>query len=232
MNKKDLLEALKIVKNNSPKRKFNQSYDLIINFKSLNLKKPEHQVDIFVQLPNERGKKVKVCALVGPELKDQANKACNQVILLEEFDKYGKDKKLTKKIAVDNDFFVAQANLMPKVAAAFGRVLGPKGKMPNPKSGCVVPPNANLPPLVSKLQHTVRVSVKISPLFQCKLGNEETEDEKVIDNALVIYNSLIHVLPNEHHAVWWYKKGVFEVNKKGHHGGLSQDEMLIPLLII
>ncbi len=40
------------------------------------------------------------------------------------------------------------------------------------------------------------------------------------------------VLPNEHHAVWWYKKGVFEVNKKGHHGGLSQDEMLIPLLII
>jgi large subunit ribosomal protein L1 len=69
--------------------------------------------------------------------------------------------------------------------------------MPNPKAGCVVPANANLQPLVEKLKSTVRVSVKTAPLFQCRVGNEETPEENLIDNIHVIYNSMLHALPNE-----------------------------------
>jgi large subunit ribosomal protein L1 len=195
MDKKDLIKALKNVKDNSPKRKFKQSYDLIINLRSLDLKKTDNHIDSFIQLHHERGKKVKICALVGPELKETATKNCDTVVLMDGFNKYAKDKKLTKKLADDNDFFIAQATIMPKVAAAFGRVLGPKGRMPNPKAGCVVPPNANLEPLAKKLHNTVRMRINTSPLFQCRVGNEETSEENIVANSMDIYNSILHILP-------------------------------------
>ena len=90
---------------------------------------------------------------------------------------------------------------MPKVAAAFGKVLGPKGRMPNPKAGCVVPPNANLEPLVKKLQNTVRIKVNTGYLFQTRIGKEDTPDEHLIDNSMAIYNALIHALPGEQHNI-------------------------------
>ena len=157
MDNKRLKEAVSKLKD-SKKRNFKQTIDLIINLKQLDLKKPEHQVEFFLQMPNGKGKLSKVCALVGPELGDQAKKTMDNVVMVSEFDKYQKDKRLTKKLATNNDFFVAQANIMPKVATAFGRVLGPKGKMPNPKAGCIVPPNANLKQVYDKLQKTVKVS--------------------------------------------------------------------------
>jgi large subunit ribosomal protein L1 len=195
MDKKDLINALKTVKDNSPKRKFKQSYDLIINLRSLDLKKTDNHIDSFIQLHHERGKKVKICALIGPELKETAAKNCDTVILMDDFNKYAKDKTLTKKLAEDHDFFIAQATLMPKVAAAFGRVLGPKGRMPNPKAGCVVPPNANLEPLSNKLHNTVRMRINAAPLFQCRVGNEETAEENIVANSMDIYNSLMNILP-------------------------------------
>ena len=178
MNNEELKEAIENVKKNSPKRKFNQSYDLIINIKNLDLKKTENHVDLFVHLNHERGKKIKICGLVGPELKEASKEVLDKTIVVDEFEKYIKDKKLIKKLTEDYDFFVAQANIMPKVAAAFGKVLGTRGKMPNPKAGCIVPPNANLSAVSKKLQHTVRVSVKTGPLFQCRVGNEKSEEKK------------------------------------------------------
>ncbi|TKJ17084.1 50S ribosomal protein L1 [Candidatus Woesearchaeota archaeon B3_Woes] len=197
MEKNDFIKALKKSKDNSPKRKFKQSYDLIINLRNLDLKKTENQIDNFIQLHYDRGKKVKICALIGSELKATAKEECDMAIELIDFDKYAKNKKLTKKLAQDYDFFIAQANIMPKVAAAFGKILGTKGKMPNPKAGCIVPPNANLKAVVAKLQNSVRVRVNISPLFQCRIGKEDTPEEHLIDNAFVIYNSMIHSLPGE-----------------------------------
>jgi large subunit ribosomal protein L1 len=206
MNKNEILKTLEIVKKNSPKRKFKQSYEIIINLKNLDLKKTDNHIDIFASLHYDRGKKVKICALVGHELKATAEKACDTTVLIDDFDKYTKDKNLTKKLAQDHDFFIAQANIMPKVAAAFGKVLGPKGRMPNPKAGCVVPPNANLEPLAQKLQNTVRVRVNTGALFQARVGSEDTSDDHLVDNSMVIYNALLHALPSEHNIKSIYMK--------------------------
>lgn len=200
MEKEQIKSGLAKAKDISEKRNFKQSYDLIINLKGLDLKKQEHQIDTFITLPHSRGKKVKVCALVGPELEEQAKGICDSVILSDNFERY-KDKKGIKKIANSVDFFVAQANIMPKVANAFGRVLGPRGKMPNPKSGCIVPPNANLKPLYEKLQRTVRAAVKSAPLIQCAVGTEDMDTNDIAENALTVYNSLLQVLPNEKHNI-------------------------------
>ncbi len=200
MEKEELQSALQKAKDISEKRNFKQSYDLIINLKGLDPKKPEHQVDAFITLPHSKGKKVKVCALVAAELEGQAKEIFDFTILSDNFDKY-KDKKETKKIANNFDFFIAQANIMPKVATVFGRVFGPRGKMPNPKSGGVVAPNANLKPLYEKLQRTVRATTKNAPLLQCSIGTEDMNNNDVVENALTVYNTVLPLLPNESHNV-------------------------------
>ncbi len=205
MDKKLILDVLKKIKESSNKRKFKQSVDFIIGFKSLDLKKPDNQLDLFITLHHPKGKKVKVCALVGPELIDQAKKECDMAIAVDDFGKYG--KKEVKKLSKDYDFFIAQANIMPKVAASFGRILGPKGKMPNPKAGCIVTPGANIKALCDKLQKTIHVSVKKDPLFQCLVGLEDSNEEEVADNIMDVYNSILSHLPsNEHNIKRMYLK--------------------------
>lgn len=200
MDKEQIKAALAKAKDISGKRNFTQSYDIIINLKGLDLKKQEHQIDTFITLPHSRGKKVKVCALVGAELEEQAKGIYDFVVLSDNFERY-KDKKEMKKIANSFDFFIAQANIMPKVATVFGRVFGPRGKMPNPKSGCIVAPNANIKPLYEKLQRTVRANAKSAPLIQCAIGAENMDTGDIAENALTVYNSLLQVLPNEKHNI-------------------------------
>ena len=192
MNKEDVKKAIEQLKK-QPKRNFSQSYDLIINLKNIVIKTTP--VDFFVTLHHSKGKTVKVAAFVDNKMEEEAKKYCDLAINETEFVKY-KDKTL-KKLAEDYDYFIAQANLMPKVAAAFGRVLGVKGKMPNPKLGCVVPPSANLEPLVKKLNATARLTAKKGSNLQCMVGKEDQPEEQIIDNILMIYQSTLKKLPNE-----------------------------------
>ena len=106
-------------------------------------------------------------------------------------------KKDMKKLAVTYDYFIAQATIMPKIATTFGKVFGPKGKMPNPKAGCVVPPNANLKPLVQKLKKTLKVKALADPIVHCCVGKEDSKEEEIIDNIMTVYNGVVHSLPQE-----------------------------------
>jgi len=197
MDKEQFKKALDVVKKNSPKRKFEQRYDLIINLKDLDLKVPEQQVEAWVPLPHPSGKEVKVCALVGGELVEQAKKTCHKVIVNDEFKQYAGDKKKIKKIAAEFDYFIAQVTMMADVAKTFGRFFGPRGKMPNPKAGCVVPPNANLSQLVDRLKKTVHIAAKTQTSIKCAIGKESLSDDNVIDNILAVYSTVVHALPTE-----------------------------------
>lgn len=196
MNKKQILEAIKIVRKNLKKRNFIQSFDLIVNLQGLNLKKPEENVNAFIVF-EKKGKKTKIAALVGPELVNKAKEVCEVVIPLEDFSKYS-DKKQIKKIAKDIDFFIAQADIMPKIAASFGKILGPMGKMPNPKAGCVVPKAIpSLKPIVEKLANTIRLQTKNEQSVKCVVGLENMKDEEIVDNILKVYDYLVSHLPQE-----------------------------------
>ncbi len=200
MNKNDVIKSIQTAREKSKKRKFSQTFDFITTLKGLNLKRTDEQVEFFMTLPHSTGKKKKICALVGPELKDKAMEVCDKVITADEFDNF-KDKKELKKIANEYDYFIAQADIMPKVAATFGRVLGPRGKMPNPKAGCIIPPKAAVAPLYEKLQKTVKVVAKKQLAIQLAVGNEDMKDEEVAENIITAYDQIIHHLPQEHNNV-------------------------------
>ena len=198
MDRKDIENALTELKTNSPKRKFIQSIDLIINLKELNLKKPEHQLELFVPLPHPRGKETRICAIVGPELVEQTKKLCDAVITPDQFPQYAQNKKMIKKLATTCDIFIAQVTFMTDIAKIFGRILGPRGKMPNPKAGCVVPPTANITPLVEKLKKTLKIAVKTQLNFKCRVGTEQTPPDQLAENILVIVQNITRALPQEH----------------------------------
>ena len=200
MDKELIAATLKEVKSNSPKKNFKQSIDLVINLKGLDLKKAEHQINTFLTLQNDTGKKVSVCAFVAQDMEAKTKDICDETILVDHFGKF-KGKAELKKLANKHDFFIAQASVMPKVATSFGRFLGPQGKMPNPKIGSVLPPNANIKQVYDRLKNTISLVTKNEPTIKCRVGNEDTNDIEVIDNVLAVYNSVIQKLPNDQHNV-------------------------------
>lgn len=201
MDKKAIEKAVEEAKKNSKKREFKQTVDLIINLKDLDLKQTEHQIEFFITLPNPPRKNT-VCAFLGPELADQGKQFADKVITIDRFPTYVQDKKAIKKLAQESDVFMAQANIMTDIAKVFGRVLGPRGKMPNPKSGAVVPANIpNLKPTIEKLKTQIKISAKIQPSIKLAVGKEDTENAKIIDNITAVYSQLVQSLPNEENNV-------------------------------
>ena len=197
MDKKNALEVVKKLREESPQRKFVQAVDVVVNLQDLDFKKPEHQLDFYVVLPHNTGKKKNVVALVDLDMVEEAKAACDIVIPLLQFDEYAKDKKRIKKLAKNNDYFIAQSTIMSKIAATFGRTLGPKNKMPNPKAGCVIAPKTNIKPLYDRLQRTIRVLARNKPLVQLCIGREDMTNEQLADNLFLVYDQLIHHLPKE-----------------------------------
>jgi len=166
---------------------------LVISLKEFDTKRTA-KIEDFIQLPHSRGKVNKICAIVGPELKDQAEKNADKAILKEHFGKWT-DKRKARKLAREFDFFIAQATIMPQIAQTFGKYFGPLGKMPNPQAGSVVQPTANLAPLVEKLKNTVHIVISKTPVVQCSIGNEKMDNKELVENATKVIDSLENKLP-------------------------------------
>ena len=201
MNKEKVIEVLSELRKDAKKRNFVQSFDFIVTLKGLDLKKPDQKVDFFITLPYQIGKKSKIGAFVGPELVEEARKVFDTVITPDDFPQYS-EKKQMKKLASEHAHFIAQANIMNQVATQFGKTLGSRGKMPNPKAGSVVPPKgANLKDIYDKLQNTVKIATKNSLMVQCTVGNEDSPDEEIAGNAVEVYNQLVNNLPGQQNNI-------------------------------
>jgi len=195
MNKEQIIKALEELKADSKKRNFNQSIDIIVNLKDINIKKTEENVDLFITLPYSPDKKVRICAFVGKELKEKA-KIFDRVISDEDFSDY-QNKKDVKKLARNYDIFLAQANIMGKVATVFGKILGPKGKMPNPKADHVLTPDSNLESVKKRVNSTIRLKTKNEPIVKASIAKESMHKDEIIENFNVALNALTHALPKE-----------------------------------
>ena len=162
-------------------RKFNQSIDLIINLKKFDVKK--NTLNLFIQVPHKIKDK-KICGFLESQNKNI------ETITEEQFKKYS-DKKEVNALVKKFDFFISQASLMPKVATAFGRVLGPAGKMPSPQLGIIANPDEKT---INELKKKVNNSVKIrakEPSIKLCIGKQDMKDDEIIENILAIYNAVL-----------------------------------------
>ena len=122
-------EALELVKKNST-TKFDESIDVSLKINLKQSKGGDLSLRTVVNLPNGSGKKSKVAVLCEPDKTDEAKKAGADVI--------GSDDLIEKIAAGKFDFtkLICTPAMMGKIGK-HGKILGPKGLMPNPKLGTV-----------------------------------------------------------------------------------------------
>ena len=183
---KELKEAIKEMKKQSPSRKFVESVDLSINLRDINLQDPSKRFQLDVQLPNALKKEIKICVLAeGSQLVEAQSAGAARVIDKEELENISRDPKLAKKIAQQYDFFIASAPLMPLIGRNLGKYLGPRGKMPKP-----VPPAAPIEPLLQNYSATVQIRLRESPVIQARVGTADMTNEALFENALAVVRNI------------------------------------------
>jgi large subunit ribosomal protein L1 len=173
-------------KGDERKIKFEQSFDVAINFRKreLDVSKPENRLNQEIVLPNALYPAAKVCAFGDGEFAEKATAAgVERVVSKEDIPKVGEEKKTRKSLAKSYDFFIAAVDSMPLVGRYLGQVLGPRGKMPRP-----FPPQADLSSVVEQYSRTVRVRMRNTPTFHVKVGHIRMGDKQIADNIVAVLN--------------------------------------------
>ena len=186
-----ILEAIKKARD-MKKRNFKQSFDLAINLKNIDLKKPENRIKTEINLPHSSGSETKIGVIVDnliPQTKDLEN-----IIVIKkiELEKLGKDKKAIRKIAKQCSYFIAEAPLMPLVGRFLGPILAPRNLMPTP-----IPPTADLKSVVESRRNVIKIQLKESPAIHLCVGKEDMDDNKIAENIDTLIKSVISALPKK-----------------------------------
>ncbi len=172
-------------------RNFQQTVDLILTLKDVDLKEQGKKIGGDVVLPSGRGRPVKICVIAAGDLALRAKETGVDVLTREDIATIGSDKKRAKELARKYDFFVAQADMMPLVGKTLGGVLGPRGKMPKP-----IPPNADVAAVVARLTKTVTVRTqREQPIINAVIGTEAMSDRDLAANFAAVVESVESTLP-------------------------------------
>ncbi len=186
LDKPTILNTVKEAKEKSEKRNFDQSIELILRLKEIDMKSPEAKIQEVVELPNTPPKKNKICVIASGELAMKAKRAnADRVVERSELEGLAGKKKDLRKISNDYDVFIAEAPLMPLVGRILGPTLGPRGKMPFP-----VPPQADMAPLITRYGRTIVVRMRGQPVLQCSIGTYTMKDDELADNILTVLRAI------------------------------------------
>jgi len=184
----DFLTAIKKLRAED-KRNFDQTFDLIVNLKNYDLRtKP---INLVVEMP-KKFRDVKICAFL-----EGSSNEVDKVITKNEIPAW-KEPKDIKKLAKEYDFFISSAKLMPAVATTFGKILGPLGKMPNPKFGAVIMKEESS--IIKEIADKFRKNVAIRPKeasIKIAVGKESMSDADINENINAIYSAIVSSITKE-----------------------------------
>ena len=169
---KDLKEILELIKKNST-AKFDESIDVSLRIGLKQSKGGDFNLRTVTQLPTGTGKKIKIAVLCEPEKTEEAKKSGAEIV--------GSDDLIEKIAAgkLEFDKLICTPSMMSKIGK-HGKVLGPKGLMPNPKLGTV---STNIKKSVSDIK-TGLVEIKHDKdgNINLSIGRKSFSTENLVSN--------------------------------------------------
>ncbi|TXC81623.1 50S ribosomal protein L1 [Luteibaculum oceani] len=191
-----LSEAASIVKEIS-NTKFDSTVDISVRL-GVDPRKANQMVRGTVSLPHGTGKDVKVLVLCNPDKEQEAKDAGADHVGLDEY---------IEKIKggwTDVDVIITSPNVMAKVGA-LGRILGPRGLMPNPKTGTVT---MDIGKAVSEVK-AGKIDFKVDKFgnIHAAIAKASFDDTKIAENAKEIISTLLKMKPAA--AKGTYVKSIF-----------------------
>ncbi|SHE41866.1 50S ribosomal protein L1 [Dysgonomonas macrotermitis] len=191
-----LAEASQLVKEITTS-KFDASVDVDVRL-GVDPRKANQMVRGVVSLPHGTGKQVRVLVLCSPDAEAAAKEAGADYVGLDEY---------IEKIKggwTDIDVIITQPAIMGKIGA-LGRVLGPRGLMPNPKSGTVT---VDVAKAVTEVKSgKIDFKVDKTGIIHASIGKVSFSADQIKDNAREFINTLIKLKPTS--AKGTYVKSVF-----------------------
>ena len=192
----NLDEACSLIKDITT-TKFDASVDLAVRL-GVDPKKANEMVRGVVSLPNGTGKDMKVLALVSPDKEDEAKNAGADYVGLDEY---------VEKIKggwTDVDVIVTMPSVMGKLGP-LGRILGPRGLMPNPKTGTVT---MDIAKAISDVKAgKIDFKVDKAGIVHAPIGKVSFPSDKIAGNASELIQTLIKLKPTG--AKGTYIKSIF-----------------------
>ena len=191
-----LKEAAKLVKEITT-TKFDASVDIDVRL-GVDPRKANQMVRGVVSLPNGTGKEVRVLALCTPDKEAEAKAAGADYVGLDEY---------IEKIKggwTDVDVIITMPAIMGKIGA-LGRVLGPRGLMPNPKSGTVTMDVAAAVREVK--QGKIDFKVDKYGIVHTSIGKVSFDEQKIVENAREFMATIMKLKPST--AKGTYVKSIY-----------------------
>ena len=194
---RSLVEAAKVVKDITY-TKFDASVDIDVRL-GVDPRKADQMVRGVATLPHGTGKTVRVLALVTPDKEAEALAAGADFVGLDDY------ISKIEKGWTDIDVIITMPAVMAKVGR-LGRVLGPRGLMPNPKSGTVTTDVAKAVQEVKAGK--IDFKVDKTGIIHCSVGKVSFDEKMLAENALEVIQTLGRLKPSsskghlhqEHHA--------------------------------
>ena len=181
----DATEAIKLVLDNA-KAKFDETVELHVRL-GIDPRQADQQVRGVLVLPNGTGKTKKVLVIAKGERADQAQAAGADFVGAEE---------MVQKIQTENwfgfDVMITTPDMMG-VVGRIGRLLGPKGLMPNPKSGTVT---MDVAKAVAEVKAgKVEYRLDKTAIIHCPIGKKSFGTEKLLDNFTALMEAIVKAMP-------------------------------------
>jgi large subunit ribosomal protein L1 len=179
------VEAISLVKQLSP-AKFNESIEVHVRT-GLNVRHADEQLRGTIALPNGLGKEVKIAVFAQGDKAREAEEAGADVV-------GGAD--LAERIQEgfdDFDVAIATPDMMP-IVGRLGRILGPSGKMPNPKVGTVTMDVGRA--VTESKSGKVEYRTDRTAIVHLVIGKKEFEDRQLLENYAAVIDELIKAKPS------------------------------------
>jgi len=169
----------------APPRNFTETVDLAVNLRDLDLNDPANRVDESVVLPAGTGQETTIVVFAEGETAVRAAEVADEVFDGDDLADLGDDEDDAKDLADWTDFFVAEESMMQDVASNLGRVLGPRGKMPEP-----LQPDDDVVETVDRMKKSVQLRSGDRRTFHTRVGAEDMSADEIADNIDVILRRL------------------------------------------